>query len=198
MILTFVLFSSPLLWAENYDQESITYAFEDISGTGITLIEDCDDCARAVDIGFEFTYYGRVYTQMYVGVNGFVLPGGSAPEQGGRMACCNGLDIPWNDNMAGDIAPWWTDLSLKEQADSSAKEEDGKIYTETIGTSPNQIFIVQYNKVRHFHNLVTDDANTFQLKIFEEDNHIEFHYKNLVANKNIDRKSTRLNSSHRT
>jgi len=179
-------FFSAASHAENYELDSgISYNFQDISTTGTTLIENCDDCARAVEIGFEFTYYGRVYTQLYVASNGFVLPGGSAPEQGGRMGCCDGRNIPQVDNMVGVMALWWTDLSLKAQEASSAKEEDGKIYTELLGSPGSHVFIVQFNKVRHFHNLATDDENTFQLKIFENDNHIEFHYKNLVANKNI-------------
>lgn len=179
------IFFSMLVSAQNYQQETTAFNFEDISSTGELLIENCDDCARAVEIGFEFTYYGRVYTQLYVGSNGFVLPGGSNPNQGERMACCDGRDIPWKDNMEGVIALWWTDLSLKAQKSTSVKEEKGKIYYHLLGSPGDYVLVIQFDKVRHFHNLATDDSNTFELKIFQNDNHLEFHYKNLVANKNI-------------
>ena len=100
--------------AGEYTQTTTAYDFVDISatgtGTGTVLIEDCDDCARAVNLGFQFTYYGRVYTQLYVSANGFIVPGGSAPNEGNRIGCCNGGDIPSNDNVAGFIALWWADL----------------------------------------------------------------------------------------
>ena len=93
--------------------------------------------------------------------------------------------MPTNDNIAGFIALWWTDLSLKAQSLSDAAEEDGQILYEQTGTPGNYVFIIQFENVRHFHNLASDKASTFQLKIFENDNHIEMHYKELVANQKI-------------
>jgi hypothetical protein len=173
--------------AAEYTQKNISYDFDDISpaGTGTVLIEGCDDCGRAVDLGFEFTYYGRVYTQLYVSSNGFVIPGGSAPNEVNRMGCCNGLKIPNDDNKVGVIALWWADLSLKEESQSNTTEEAGQIFYKKTGTAEDYVFIIQFNKVRHFHNLTSENSNTFQLKVFQKDNHLEMHYKQLVANENI-------------
>ncbi len=168
-----------------YSQTSTSFDFVDISGSGTVLLENCDDCAKAVEIGFPFTFYGRTYTHMYVSANGFVIPGASNPILGDRFGCCDGRGIPQEDTIHGVLAPWWIDLSMKAEAKTSVAEELGKVYTELTGSAGSYVFIIQYNKVRHFHNLETDDANTFQIKLFQVDNKVEFHYKKIVANNSL-------------
>ncbi len=180
-----LLHFSTSAFASNYKMNEISYDFDDIASTGSVILESCDDCARAIDIGFDFTYYGRSYSQLYVASNGFVLPGGSSPISGDRMACCNARKIPTVDNLVGVMALWWTDLSLRKQAQTEVAEEKGKVLYQLKGSTGNRVLIVQYNQVRHFHNLETDAANTFQMKLFEKNHHIEFHYKKIVANQNI-------------
>jgi hypothetical protein len=174
-----MLFSS-VSSAANYSSEDINNpSFEDISTSGQVVLENCDDCAVRVDIGFEFTFYGRTYTRLNVLSNGLVTFDGTD-----LIACC-GLRMEIADGVAGILAPWWTDLSMQEEPLSeTVKEEDGKIFTKLEGSPGSYRFIIQYNNVRHFHNLRTDDSNTFQIKLLQENNNVEFHYKNIVTNNN--------------
>lgn len=169
----------------NYSVKSIVYDFEDISDTGEVLLKGCDDCGKAVNLGFEFSFYGRSYSQIYVSSNGFIVPGASLASSGDRSSCCDGRGIPFVDNLAGVMALWWTDLSMEKEKRSDVAEEEGKVFVERTGSPGAYVFIVQFNKVRHFHNLETNESNTFQLKLKQINNSIEFHYKNIVANNNI-------------
>jgi|GEM_PF-3640565 len=182
-----LLFGGMFLSAQSYadyTQSTVPYDFIDISSTGEVLLEGCDECAGAINIGFPFTYYGRVYTHVYVSANGFVIPGPSAPLLDNRIGCCSGVGLPFEDNIDGMMALWWNDLSMKADPLSEAVEENGSVFTELTGSSGSYIFVIQFNNVRHFHNLSTNTANTFQLKLFQADNHIEFHYKELVITPN--------------
>ena len=166
----------------DYNYAFTHYAFQDISASGQVLLENCDDCSKALDIGFPFTYYGRTYTQVYVSSNGFVVPGGANAFLSGRVGCCNGADIPYFDTIEGVFSLWWTDLSMAPQELSIAAEEYGKIYYQLLGSPGSRVLIIQFHQMSHFHNLSAPGVSTFQLKLFEADNSVEFHYQQLTAN----------------
>ncbi len=163
----------------------IVFASEDISGTGAVVLENCDDCGKAIDIGFPFTFYGRTYTQLYVVSNGFIVMGGSRAELGNRSGCCVGRDIPFDDNLEGVLAPWWNDLSMLANAETLAPEENGRVLYQLNGSSGSYELVIQYDEVRHFHNLLTDEANTFQVILSQVDNSIEFRYEKILPTSSI-------------
>lgn len=163
----------------------IVFASDDISGTGVVVLENCDDCGKAIDIGFPFTFYGRTYTQLYVVSNGFIIMGGSRADLGNRSGCCVGRDIPYEDNLEGVLAPWWNDLSMKANAETAELEENGRILYQLNGSSGNYELIIQYDEVRHFHNLLNSEANTFQVILYQADNSIEFRYKKIIPTASI-------------
>ncbi len=142
-----------------------TYNFEDISGTGSPISLGDDQMSGAIPLGFVFTYYGTDHTHVNVSSNGFltVIPGQSP-------ACCTGQPLPQNDAQNGMIAGWWENL------DPSII--DGAIHYQTLGSAPNQRFIVQFTQVRH---APTGNAATFQFKLFEGSNEIEIHYQNALS-----------------
>ncbi len=139
-----------------------TYNFEDISTTGTPLYLTDDDVSAALPIGFDMTFYGTVYTQTYVSSNGWMsfLP---TTDSG----CCSGEPIPTAGNPVDAlIAGWWEDLGPTHWS---------SIHYQTLGTTPNRRFIVQFTDVPHYDTLISQV--TFQYKLFEGTNVIEVHYQ---------------------
>ena len=139
--------------------DTITYNFEDISGTGTLFTLTDDSMSAALPLGFSFNYYGTGYTDVYASSNGFltVLPGQS-------NGCCTGQPLPTPGNPDGVIAGWWEDMN---------PSAGGTFHYQTLGSAPNRYLIVQATNVPHYSsgNLVT-----LQYKLFEGSNYIEVHY----------------------
>lgn len=141
--------------------DTIAYDFQDISGSGTAILLGDDEVSGAIPLGFSFDYFGSPYSDVYVSSNGFltVLPGQS-------NGCCIGLPIPTPGDPDGVIAGWWEDLFPPGA---------GTIQYQTLGTTPNQIFIVQFTGVAHCCG--SADPVTMQFKLFETTNVIEVHYQ---------------------
>lgn len=61
-----------------------------------------DDSTARIDLGFEFTYWGQVFTSAWVSSNGFVS------FQSGNHLCCTGQ--PLEQAQRNTIYGFWTDL----------------------------------------------------------------------------------------
>jgi len=138
--------------------DTVAYAFEDISTTGTPVVMDDEDVQGPFPAGFVFEYFALPYRDVYISSNGFltVLPGQDA-------GCCSGDPIPTSWDPNGVIAGWWEDL------DPGA---GGTIHYETKGASPNRYMIVQFTDVPHWS---TGFLVTLQYKILES-GVIEVHY----------------------
>ncbi|MDX1408331.1 MAG: hypothetical protein R3330_09360, partial [Saprospiraceae bacterium] len=145
--------------------DTISYNFEDISTTGITLTLSDDQVSSALAMGFNFKFYGENYSNVHVSSNGF-LTFLSGQDNG----CCSGDSIPDAADPNGIVAGWWEDLDPPEGS--------GEIYYELLGSAPNRYFVVQFNDVEHF---PSGNAVTFQYKLFEGTNIIEVHYQTAVS-----------------
>jgi hypothetical protein len=71
-----------------------------------------------------------------------------------------------SDLLINILAPWWDDL------DTGMAGSD--VYYETTGFAPNRIFTIEWGKVNYA--IVSDDTYTFQIKLYESSNIIEFVY----------------------
>ena len=106
------------------------------------LLLHCDDCTHfRTEIGFNFTFYGKTYSQVNVVANGFVSFDSVDANSGG---CCEGGVIPSAANplLRNLIAIAWTDLN--------AGYTGADIRAETQGTAPNRKFVVQFNSVPEY------------------------------------------------
>lgn len=104
--------------------------FTDISATG-TLNLLGDDNEVGATMPFTLLYQGVPYNNMTIGSNGALVFGTTTAQVGFT-----------NGAMAGQVDglyPWWDDLYVE------VSPTDG-VYFQTIGTAPNQQFIVQWNK----------------------------------------------------
>lgn len=137
--------------------------FTDISTTG-TLNLLGDDGEVGATMPFTVLYQGVPYNNMTIGSNGALVFGTTTAQVGFT-----------NGAMAGQVDglyPWWDDLYVENSP------TDG-VYYQTIGTSPNQKFIVQWNKPHISGNGL---PYIFQTIIDQATNEIYFIYNDVEVN----------------
>ena len=106
---------------------SVQYNWTDISTTGTNTGIHCDDCTTgAVPIGFNFSFYGNTYSNLYITSNGILS------FSGGTTVWAN-YEIASGSTPSNSIYVLWDDLY---------STSPGNIYYRTIGEAPNRIFIV--------------------------------------------------------
>ena len=137
-----------------------------------------DDYSRALTIGFPFQWRGRTYTNVVMNTNGFVVLGsnpGSVPDlffagpqsnQGGALFSGAAADT----NI---ISVFNVDL---ENSDSGVAE----FRQQTTGTAPNRVFTLEWRNVQDKAGQQLSRA-TFQLKLYETTNFIDFVYGPFIA-----------------
>lgn len=125
--------------------------------TSFTLTND--EYSALLPIGFSFDFYGNNYTDLRVSSNGFITFDQVSANTGNTAGT-----LPDNADINDIIAFAWTNL------DPSAGGTMG--YT-TIGTSPNQVMIIDFNGVAH--NGATGTPVSIQVKLYETSNIIEVH-----------------------
>ncbi|WP_025663033.1 T9SS type A sorting domain-containing protein [Aquimarina megaterium] len=146
--------------ARDYTVEaSGTFDRVDISATGTEVTLDDDEVSEALPIGFEFGFYGNLYTEFYISSNGFITF-----SDEGEDGCCGWNPLPDASTPSNLIAFDMTDLN---------PTEGGTIRYTTIGTAPNRIVIIDFDAVHYYDT--TPDATTTQIKLFEGTNRIEIH-----------------------
>ncbi len=118
-----------------------------------------DGVSAFVPLGFDFDFFGVAYDELRISSNGFVTFNGSS-----NSGCCSGDSIPGSGTPNNFIAMWWEDLDPPEGS--------GLIQHETLGTSPDQVFVLEFQAVEHFPG---GTPVTFQLQLFE-DGGAELHF----------------------
>lgn len=157
-----------------YDLTSIPLSFEDISGTGTDVAgaDNTDDgtSTGAVPIGFNFSFFDGVYSTVNINNNGILVfdPITGFTTYQNVPLPANGAAVPNNA-----IYPLWDDLDTRRTIYPAAS-----LKTQTVGPPGNQIFIVQWTSAPQYNGgAASTDVNTFQVKLFEGTNVIEFHYQ---------------------
>ena len=131
--------------------------FIDISTTG-ALNTLGDDGEVGTTIPFTVLYQGTPYTDITIGSNGALVFGTTTAQVGFSNGPLAGA--------ANGLYPFWDDLGPENNPG------DG-VYFETIGTAPNQQFIVQWNKP---HLVGNGQSYIFQAIIDEATSEIYFVY----------------------
>lgn len=138
----------------NYTITSPTYS--NYNYTGGTSVPGCDDCVQGpYNIGFNFTYFGNTYSQIYVSSNGWI--GFSAGQTSGYTA----QFLPNASAPKNAILADWEDLF----------PTTGTMNFYTTGSSPNRVFVFNFNNSPHYSCRTT--LYTFQIVLFETSNVID-------------------------
>jgi hypothetical protein len=143
-----------------------TFTWIDIASpandTGITG----DDASGTVALGFNFNFFGTLYSSASIATNGFLTFGGSSTAY-------SNVNIPNTAAPNNVIAPFWDDLDV-------FAGKGGKIYAATIGSSPNRKFVVSWENV-DFYPSQDSGKLYFQVVLSEADLTITFQYKDMLS-----------------
>jgi len=148
----------------SYSVSSISYNF--INGSGTTVSLGDDDISSAINIGFDFCFYGETYNQIYISSNGFITF-----LSGEGSGCCSGQTTPNGNSPNGFIALNWTDLN---------PNYGGSIYYFTTGTAPNRKFVVTFDGIGEYSN--SSYTTTAQIVLYETSNYIDINISSINVN----------------
>jgi len=148
-------------WTSSDDASGPTFGFYDISGSGVDAMLD-DDSYYFDTLPFTFSFYGTDYTAFAIGSNGTVY---FEDEYLGLGNIC----IPGMNSYVPQrfIAVHWDDL-LPTPGGA------GQVYFEVLGSSPNRVFVAQWQAVPLFND--PTDSVTVQVALFEGTNNILLQY----------------------
>jgi uncharacterized repeat protein (TIGR01451 family) len=156
--------SSGLDLVGSYDFYSFTDVFTPISGgTAHCSGALCDDDSfNAINIGFTFNYNGIDYTQVSINNNGFIAMGASVVNSYNPLS--SGTSNNVISALGGDL-----------QGNAG-----GVLRSELIGSSPNQVFIIQWTDYRAY--AATGDSYSFQIQLHETTNQMIIAYGAFTKN----------------
>ncbi len=117
-----------------------------------------DDATQSVPLGFNFPFYGTNYSTVNICTNGFINFGAGSSSYDNQA-------MPNASTPNNVIAPFWDNIDLFY---------GGNVYYDTIGTSPNRIFIGEWRNVTHYDS--SDSDYTFEVQLYEGSNDIKFLY----------------------
>lgn len=157
-IMNFALFNKSSAQVSIYTFAQSTTTYNDISSTGTMITAGDDVIHPGVPIGFNFVYDGSPFTQLAAQDDGNVVLGTAA-----------------NNNYASplSVADCISLFGLDLNANTGGAE-----YYQTIGNSPNRIFIYEWKNMD-----VYADGNTFlnfQLQLFETSNVVQIVYDTMT------------------
>ncbi|HET8573704.1 MAG TPA: PKD domain-containing protein [Edaphocola sp.] len=151
------------LAASTYQYESVSgsYTENSTSATSVSGVEVDDGTSSPLPIGFTFNYCGTNYTQLVAGSNGVL----SFDPSISYVSTSN------SENGLGDIQPalmpLWDDLSGAA----------GTATYETTGVAPNRVFTMEFRDWRWRYSSANPPTLSFEVKLYETTNIIEFVYR---------------------
>lgn len=143
-----------------YQFTAVAGTYSNLSNGNDALDDDYDNALSGlVNIGFSFSYNCNTYTNFRASSNGFISLGDNTTQN----MSVNNLTITGNGPI---IAPLWDDLRLSTS---------GVTYR-TTGSSPNRTCTIQWSAVRWGSGASSTGGISFQIKLYETSNIIEFIY----------------------
>ncbi|MEA1934593.1 MAG: hypothetical protein U9N60_09215 [Thermodesulfobacteriota bacterium] len=145
-------------WTDNkYSEPTIVANWMDATETG-NLIEFDKDESQTVALGFDFNFYGNIYSTITISSNGYLTFGSI-----GNIATNSSIPNPSEPNNI--IAPFWDDLTC-DWLYSDYQE----VYYKTIGSEPNRKFVVEW-----YDSIVSNNSDsniTFEVILEEQTNRV--------------------------
>jgi PKD repeat protein len=147
------------------------YSWIDITTTGTYpsgLNNSDDHYVNEIPIGFLFTFYGLNYTQLSITNNGILCFSGGASQAHNAPIGSSVID--------NFVLPYWDDLVTWGASPTG-------IFYETLGTTPDQMFVVEWQNNEHYHN--SPSGITFEAILYEGSNEIKFQYQDVTFDDGI-------------
>lgn len=121
-------------WTSNtYPEPTISATWHDITATGYYLDID-GDSSVTIDIGFDFPFYGNLYSTLTISSNGYITFGNAG-------TVIANISIP-NSSMPNNIiAPFWDNLT----DDGSGYLYSQEVYYQVIGTAPERKLVILWD-----------------------------------------------------
>ena len=154
-----------------YTAATTTFSFESALG-GTPILADQDDTGVTIPIGFSFLFYGVAYTTVSFTPNGLVTFGGVDSDFQN-----DNLTTTAPDANRPSIGVFWHDWTYLFAGSDQA-------YYTTLGAVGSRRLIIQWNQAESatgVNNPQNQDTVTFQVKLFEGTNNIEFHYQDATV-----------------
>lgn len=143
--------------------------FTELSGGNTAALSGTLDDGRfnTLPIGFSFIYLGSNYSTISATTNGWAALGTTIS------------DAAYNNEISASgtrplLAPFWDDLIMNVSTNFTYL---------TTGTAGNQVFTAQWLNMGWWNNTYTPMIS-FQIKLYEADNRIEFIYRNEAGSPN--------------
>ncbi|MCL5037644.1 MAG: S8 family serine peptidase [Chloroflexi bacterium] len=121
-----------------------------------------DDNAVNEPIGFNFTFYGNVYSSINITTNGYLWFGTASSS-----SYWDNVSIPSSSAPNNIICPWWDDLNVTDGT--------GNVYATLTGVSPNRKLVITWENIGHY-TLGNSAVVTFQAILEETTGNIKFQY----------------------
>ncbi len=150
---------------DSYRIEAIAYDFIDPVNSVNILLGD-DDITDSIDMGFEFEFFGEVYSHFYVGSNGWVSFSSNQSLSFLSSPLPSSDDLVPTNAIFGVWEDWNPDFS-------------GEVSYQIFELEDSKKLVVTFNDMAHF--LCGEDSlvhSTFQIILNESDHSIETHISN--------------------
>jgi len=141
------------------------YNWVDITATGTFpsgLNNSDDHYVNGIPIGFVFSFYGQNYSQLSITNNGILCFSGGGPQAHNAPIGSSVID--------NFVLPYWDDLVTWGAPPTG-------IFYETLGTTPNQMFVVEWLNNEHYYN--SPSGITFEVILYEGSSNILFQYQDV-------------------
>jgi hypothetical protein len=153
----------------SYSFSSSTTGFSNLTGAATVFSgTDNNDITGTIPLGFTFSLGCNNYTTLQICTEGWVGLG-------------SGFNWTDNNNLSGSsqrpiLAPLWDAMRIARNV--------GGIRWRQTGTAPNRVFTVEWDRMRWDEGAGNNNNGviSFQVKLYETSNIIDFHYQDEAAN----------------
>lgn len=144
---------------------SSAYSTIRYTGTPLTSSTYEDDNRYPFTIPFTFRYFGIPYTSGYLCTNGWASLGADP-----NVNIYTNTTLPNSELPNNAIYVFWDDLVY-----SQSTWPDAQLLYQTLGSSPNRVFVLEWYQVRYI-GTVTDHRASFQIRFYETTHAFEVIY----------------------